>query len=510
MASYGSPLSRAPPATTNTTTPFPSRPFLHSSSPSSSQQQTPPELRKLEGLWRELRRTHLSPPVKDKGKGREQQLEGDKENRPWQQDGEQSNEEGDERKVLGGSSRGCEAQGLSAGGIREGIRDEAGGGGAQIQLRPPRFLSSAIPPTPRASSSSTPPVPRAQRIPSASSAILSDIGTHRTTSFTFKPSPPPAPQPKLRSTSPPLAGPSRLRTISPALPSPPSPTQFYPPSSPPRIASPRRRQPSPRAASPPPNNHFTSSTPTPLSPLYTAHLPPSHQPLKHGYISIGSPSGVILVLRGRRWELSGDGEKLSYWDDLASPSSSPPLQQFTSPFDALFLPHDRPGQDETLLKLQRKRLSFLKSYLSDMRSETVFCSIPLSSPPSSHSQQLLLQIHSNPPHPSLTLLSRSSSSSSNLITRKITIRWISFGSDESGRWEINLGDEGRGDQGKRRSEREDDNVEEKEEREKSILLEEARRCWEILDGLRRGGVGERVWRGWVEGTSRGFVAQKQG
>lgn len=37
------------------------------------------------------------------------------------------------------------------------------------------------------------------------------------------------------------------------------------------------------------------------------------------------------------------------------------------------------------------------------------------------------------------------------------------------------------------------------EDERGTLLEDARRVWEVLDRLRKGGVEVGVWRAWVEG-----------
>ena len=127
------------------------------------------------------------------------------------------------------------------------------------------------------------------------------------------------------------------------------------------------------------------------------------------------------------------------------------------------------------------------------RSEQCSVLVPPSAYPSStHSPPLhasaVLNIHANPPHPSLTLTVTRSSVAEQ--ASRIVVRWLSDGLVASkGKWEIQLA----------AAPVPSDLPEDKDPaRLEQRTLRDASWAWEVLDGLRRGGVGERMWDGWTD------------
>jgi hypothetical protein len=111
------------------------------------------------------------------------------------------------------------------------------------------------------------------------------------------------------------------------------------------------------------------------SPFYTAHLPPSFQPLKHGSVSILSssfPSSsskysypiVRLLLRGERWDLAGDGSQLEYWPSSEKLESGGPSACFPLPSATPF--------SSKLPKEHLKRLKFLSRWIASERERHIF------------------------------------------------------------------------------------------------------------------------------------------
>ena len=290
-------------------TPFPSRPFLHTLSPSTdANQETPPDLRRLETAWRQLRRHHVHSPLSGaKAKSNataSPEREAEQENQPPSSDTDSEDDDpARPHKVRGDLMR---AQTTVRAQVALGRPPERGDPPGRVpdgQPRRPRFRTTgpsvAAPP----STSRSPPLrpdPPVGRIASVASAIFSDAGTHRTSSYTYRPppldSPPPIPQPKAPS----------VQFVEPRRAESESSVNSHPLD---LVPGPSRQTVSPQASRSQAAGRG-SRLPTAHDPLYTAHLPGSHQPLKHGHITIDPGFGVRLILRGQRWELSGDGQQV--------------------------------------------------------------------------------------------------------------------------------------------------------------------------------------------------------
>lgn len=226
-------------------------------------------------------------------------------------------------------------------------------------------------------------------------------------------------------------------------------------------------------------------------------------------------------------------------------NTPPPIQQFTSPFPDLGNPRGdelRPSATD-MNRLHRKRLVFLRSYISGVRSQAVFvsrsrplpqveracqqalklqsfstaifqiqhacrllpvhlqCSVTL--PPSafpSHTHpvpsdaSVILQIHANPPHPSMTLTVTRSIDPVEAHSSETVVRWVSDGLVASkGKWEIHVAAPTTSPPGGNSATW--IGVEQ-------AALGDAGWAWDVLDGLRGRGVGGKMWEGWVGASPR--------